>query len=47
LRAFRLLVNDPRFRGLPMCLETPKGKDLKEDRENLARLRRLMKPERA
>jgi len=45
LRAFRLLVNDPRFRGLPMCLETPKGKDLKEDRENLARLRRLMKPE--
>ena len=42
LRAFRLLVNDPRFRGLPMCLETPKGKDLKEDRENLARLRRLI-----
>ena len=33
--AFRLLMNDKRFWGLPMCLETPKGPDLKEDRENL------------
>lgn len=35
LEGFRLLVNDPRFRRHPMVLETPKGKDMKEDRENL------------
>lgn len=40
--AFRLLMNDKRFWGLPMCLETPKGPDLKEDRENLALLRSLI-----
>ena len=27
VEAFRLLLNDPRFWGIPMCLETPKGKD--------------------
>ncbi len=42
LEAFRLLVNDPRFSALPMCLETPKGKELKEDRENLTLLRSLI-----
>ncbi|MEW5762046.1 MAG: deoxyribonuclease IV [Bacillota bacterium] len=42
LDAFRLLLNDPRFRELPMVLETPKGPDLKEDVENLATLRSLM-----
>jgi deoxyribonuclease-4 len=41
--AFRMLMNDKRFWGLPMCLETPKGPDLKEDRENLALLRSLVK----
>ncbi|HVO91654.1 MAG TPA: deoxyribonuclease IV [Terriglobales bacterium] len=40
--AFRLLMNDQRFWGLPMCLETPKGPDLKEDRDNLALLRSLI-----
>lgn len=40
--AFRLLVNDKRFWGLPMCLETPKGPDLEEDRENLTLLRSLI-----
>ncbi len=40
--AFRLLMNDQRFWGLPMCLETPKGPDLKEDRENLELLRGLI-----
>lgn len=40
--AFRLLMNDRRFWGLPMCLETPKGPDLKEDRENLELLRGLI-----
>ncbi len=29
VEAFRFLVNDKRFWGLPMCLETPKGPDLK------------------
>jgi deoxyribonuclease-4 len=42
LEAFRLLLNDKRFWGLPMCLETPKGRDLKEDRENLTLLRSLL-----
>jgi deoxyribonuclease-4 len=42
VEAFGLLLNDPRFHGLPMCLETPKGKDLKEDRENLTLLRSLI-----
>ncbi len=41
LEAFRLVVNDPRLRHLPGLLETPKGKDLREDRENLERLRSL------
>jgi deoxyribonuclease-4 len=43
VEAFRLLMNDKRFWGLPMCLETPKGPDLKEDRENLTLLRSLIK----
>jgi deoxyribonuclease-4 len=38
-RAFRLLLQDPRFRGLPMVLETPKAGEM--DRRNLALLRRL------
>jgi deoxyribonuclease-4 len=42
VEAFRLLVNDQRFWGLPMCLETPKGPDLAEDRENLTLLRSLI-----
>jgi deoxyribonuclease-4 len=42
VEAFRLLVNDKRFWGLPMCLETPKGPDLKEDKENLTLLRSLI-----
>ncbi len=45
LEPFRLLVNDRRFRRLPMILETPKlspkGKDM--DIVNLRTLRRLMK----
>jgi deoxyribonuclease-4 len=43
VEAFRLLMNDERFWGLPMCLETPKGPDLKEDRENLTLLRSLIR----
>ena len=42
LEAFRMILNDHRFRDLPMVLETPKGADLAEDRENLAVLRCLI-----
>jgi deoxyribonuclease-4 len=41
--AFARLVNDPRFDQHPGCLETPKSKDLHEDIENLAILRKLTK----
>jgi len=44
LEGFRNLLNDPRFAGHPMTLETPKGKDLQEDRDNLATLRNLLNP---
>jgi deoxyribonuclease-4 len=42
LEPFRFLLNDARFSGLPMTLETDKGPDLAEDRENLATLRSLI-----
>jgi deoxyribonuclease-4 len=43
LNGFRLLLNDPRFRDLPMVLETPKGKDLREDKINMEVLRSIMR----
>jgi len=42
LEGFRHILNDPRLAGLPGLLETPKGSDLHEDRENLAVLRSLV-----
>jgi deoxyribonuclease-4 len=42
LDGFRNLLNDKRFAGLPMTLETPKSDSLDEDRENLQLLRSLM-----
>ena len=42
LEGFRLLVNDPRLADMPMLLETPKGEDLQEDVENMARLYSLI-----
>jgi deoxyribonuclease-4 len=42
LEGFRAIVNDPRFAQIPMILETPKGDDLAEDIENLAKLRGLI-----
>ncbi|PKN30983.1 MAG: deoxyribonuclease IV [Deltaproteobacteria bacterium HGW-Deltaproteobacteria-21] len=42
LECFRLLLNDSRFQSHPMVLETPKGKDLRSDRENLKVLRSLL-----
>lgn len=44
LEAFRLILNDPRFRDLPMVLETEKGDDLEEDRVNLRVLRAMVVP---
>jgi len=42
LEAFRCLVTDPRLRGAPMILETPKDGDfVTSDRANLDTLRRL------
>lgn len=43
LDGFRNVVNDPRLTGLPGFLETPKGEDLEEDRENLRVLRGLVR----
>jgi deoxyribonuclease-4 len=42
LDAFRFIMRDRRFRKIPKVLETPKGKDLKEDVENLRTLRGLL-----
>jgi deoxyribonuclease-4 len=42
LNAFRLLLNDERFNRIPMVLETPKGKEMEEDRMNLAVLKSLI-----
>ncbi len=45
LEPFRHLVNDARFRDLPMILETPKGVDQGEDLDarNLQTLRQLVR----
>jgi deoxyribonuclease-4 len=41
LEGFRCLMRDERLKHIPKVLETPKGPDLAEDRENLTVLRRL------
>jgi deoxyribonuclease-4 len=41
LDAFRFIMRTPRFRKIPKVLETPKGKDLREDVMNLKTLRTL------
>ncbi|MDY0040615.1 MAG: deoxyribonuclease IV [Desulforhabdus sp.] len=46
LQGFRLLLNDHRFKDHPMVLETPKDKDLKNDKENLRILRSLIDADR-
>jgi deoxyribonuclease-4 len=43
LEAFRALLNDRRFDAVPKVLETPKGKDLEEDKVNLRTLRGLIR----
>ena len=41
LDAFKFIMRDRRFRNIPKVLETPKGKDLREDVINLKTLRRF------
>jgi deoxyribonuclease-4 len=41
LEAFRFIMRSPRFSKIPKVLETPKGKDLREDVVNLKKLRSL------
>jgi deoxyribonuclease IV len=43
LEGFRLLMNDKRFSGVPKILETPKGKEMLEDIENLKVLKSLIR----
>ena len=42
LNAFRFIMRDLRFRKIPKVLETPKGKELLEDIENMNTLRELV-----
>ena len=42
VEAFRMLLNDERFRGIPQLLETPKPVEHESDRRNLATLRALI-----
>ena len=42
LGAFRYIMRSRRFKRVPKVLETPKGKDLREDVENLKTLRGLL-----
>ncbi len=41
VKGFYFIITDPDLRNIPMNLETPKGKEFEEDRENLAVLRKL------
>ena len=41
LAAFRFIMRDRRFRKIPKVLETPKGKELREDVANMQTLREL------
>jgi deoxyribonuclease IV len=42
IEPFRFIMNDPRLSHIPKILETPKGEDMAEDKENLALLRSLV-----
>ena len=46
LEGFRYFMNAPELSAIPKVLETPKGKEMTEDLENLARLRALCAPAR-
>ncbi len=42
LEGFRNIMNDDRIAGVPKILETPKGKEMEEDIENLNTLKKLI-----
>jgi len=42
LETFQRLVNDPRFAGIPMCLETEPGPDMKDIARDLRQLEKLV-----
>ena len=42
LTAFRMLMNDGRFSGIPKILETEKGEEMTEDVENMRVLKSLI-----
>jgi len=42
VEGFANIVNDKRLKDVPLIIETPKGEDLAEDRENLSLLRSLV-----
>lgn len=44
MEAFRFIMNEPRFSKIPKVLETPKGKEMAEDVENMKTLRALLSP---
>ena len=44
LEGFRLLFNDKRFFDTPKILETPKDKDLKQDKMNMETIYKLLSP---
>ena len=43
LDAFRRVLNDPRFAGIPMCLETEPGPEMKDIVADIKQLHRLLK----
>jgi deoxyribonuclease IV len=42
LETFQRLVNDPRFAGIPMCLETEPGPEMKDIAADLRQLKKLL-----
>ena len=44
LEAFRRLINDPRFVGIPMCLETEPGPEMSEIVEDIKTMHSLIDP---
>ena len=44
LEPFQRLVNDPRFAGIPMCLETEPGPEMKDIAADLRQLEKLLQP---
>lgn len=44
IEAFRFIINDARFHGIPKLIETPKTVEHESDRKNLTLLRSLISP---